>query len=92
VALVGVGQGVEIDLVAFMTARYFGLRNYATIYGFCVLVIGIFTNVAAVAIGRMYDRFGDYNLALGIAAGSFAIAAGCYLMMGRYPKTDPDAG
>lgn len=91
VALIGLAQGVEIDLVAFMTARYFGLRNYGAIYGISVLVIGVTTNIAAVAIGRMYDRFGDYNVPLTIAGVSFALAACLYLLMGRYPKTNPDA-
>lgn len=91
VLMIGLGQGAEIDIVAYMIARYFGLRSYASIYGLTVLVIGLSIAVSAAAIGQVYDRFGSYNIALMAASASFALAAFCYLGMGRYPRDDPDA-
>jgi MFS family permease len=89
VLMVGLGQGAEIDIVAFMIARYFGLRSYATIYGLTTLGIALGVALGASLIGKAYDRFGDYDLALMAASGSFALAACCYLAMGRYPKEQP---
>lgn len=89
VMLIGLGQGAEIDIVAFMIARYFGLRNYATIYGITVLGIGLGTSVGATLIGAAHDRFGNYDIAIMACSASFALAAFCYLAMGRYPKTQP---
>lgn len=83
--LVGLGQGAEIDIVAFMIARYFGLRNYSTIYGLSVLCIALSTAVSASLIGSAYDAFGHYDVALTACGASFALAAICYLAMGRYP-------
>lgn len=83
--LLGLGQGAEIDIVAFMIARYFGLRSYASIYGLSVLAIAISVALGAAAIGKSYDLFGSYDAALMAASGSFLLAAICYLMMGRYP-------
>lgn len=88
--MIGLGQGAEIDIVAYMIARYFGLRSYATIYGLSTLTIGLSVAVGASLIGAAYDRFGSYDIPLMIASASFALAAFCYLMMGRYPTTDPD--
>ena len=90
VLLVGLGQGAEIDIVAFMIARYFGLRSYATIYGLSVLGISLSISAGASLIGFAYDRFGNYNVALMVASSSFALAALCYLAMGRYPAQRPD--
>lgn len=90
VLMIGLGQGAEIDIVAYMIARYFGLRSYATIYGLSVLAIALSVAVAASAIGQAYDRFGSYNIPLICASISFALAAVSYLMMGRYPRHDPD--
>ena len=87
VFLVGIGQGAEIDVVAFMIARYFGLASYSTIYGLSVLFIAISSAVSASLIGRAYDVFGDYNEAILGAAASFALASIAYLAMGRYPNT-----
>lgn len=89
--MIGIGQGAEIDIVAYMIGRYFGLRSYATIYGLTVLFIAVGAALAGSAIGIAYDRFGSYDLALIVASGSFATAALCYLAMGRYPTLDPDA-
>jgi predicted MFS family arabinose efflux permease len=90
VLLIGLGQGAEIDIVAFMIARYFGLRSYATIYGLSTLGIALGVAFGASMIGRAYDLFGNYELAIMAASASFALAAFLYLAMGRYPQTVPD--
>lgn len=90
VLMIGLGQGAEIDIVAFMIARYFGLRSYATIYGMSTLLIGLSVAISAALIGYAYDRFGNYDIALMAASASFALAACCYLLMGAYPLRDPD--
>lgn len=91
VLMIGLGQGAEIDIVAYMIARYFGLRSYASIYGLSVLAIALSVAVAASAIGQAYDYFGSYNVPLICASISFTLAAISYLLMGRYPKGNPDA-
>lgn len=89
VVLIGLGQGAEIDIVAFMIARYFGLRIYATIYGLSTLGIALGVACGATLIGRAYDAFGNYNAALIAASASFALASVLYLAMGRYPEELP---
>ncbi|WP_313808416.1 MFS transporter [Sphingobium sp.] len=88
VLMIGLGQGAEIDIVAFMIARYFGLRSYATIYSLSTLGIALGVALGATLIGKAYDVFGDYSIALMAASGSFFLAAICYLMMGRYPPEE----
>lgn len=90
VVLVGLGQGAEIDIVAFMIARYFGLRSYATIYGLSTLGIALGVACGASLIGKAYDVFGNYDAALLAASASFALASLLYLAMGRYPPNIPD--
>jgi len=87
VLMIGLGQGAEIDIVAFMIARYFGLRSYATIYSLSTLGIALGVALGASLIGRAYDYFGHYDVAIGVAALSFATAACFYLAMGRYPDS-----
>lgn len=89
VLMIGLGQGAEIDIVAFMIARYFGLRSYATIYSLSTLGIALGVALGASLIGRAYDHFGNYDVALVAASGSFFLAALCYLAMGRYPAQAP---
>jgi len=89
VLMIGLGQGAEIDIVAFMIARYFGLRSYATIYSLSTLGIALGVALGASLIGRAYDHFGNYDVALVAASGSFFVAALFYLAMGRYPAQTP---
>lgn len=91
VLMIGLGQGAEIDIVAFMIARYFGLRSYATIYSLSTLGIALGVALGATLIGRAYDYFGNYDIAVMAASGSFFLAAFFYLMMGRYPENDEAA-
>jgi MFS family permease len=85
VLLVGLGLGAEIDVVAYMVARYFGLRSFSTIYGLTVFFIALSSALGASFLGFAFDRFGGYDGALLVIAVSF-FAAGClYLLLGPYP-------
>ncbi|MGP3791592.1 MFS transporter [Pseudomonas sp. B392_1p] len=86
--LLGLGQGAEIDVVAFMIARYFGMRSYASIYGLSVFFIAAMVALGGSLIGLAYDYFGDYDIALLVAASCFVISAFSYLAMGRYPRIE----
>ena len=89
--LIGIGQGAENDIVAFMIARYFGMRNYGAIYGLGIISMGVFNSTCNAFTGWSYDHFGNYNPGLIEAGVSFALAAVCYLAMGRYPSVHPDS-
>lgn len=85
VLLIGLGLGAEIDVVAYMVARYFGLSSFSTIYGMTVFFIAVSGAIGASLLGFVYDRFGSYDGALMGIAASFC-AAGClYLLLGPYP-------
>ena len=86
ILLIGFGLGAEIDVVAYMVARYFGIRSFSTIYGMTVFFIAFSSAVGASMLGIAFDWYGNYDVALLVIAASF-MAAGCvYLMMGRYPR------
>jgi MFS family permease len=62
--LTGFALGAEIDLVAYLTARYFGLRNYGFIYGLIYSMFSIGAAAGPAIVGRMFDANGDYRAAL----------------------------
>jgi len=84
--LVGLAAGAEFDLVAYMTARYFGLKHYGK------LTATLFSSViAGGAIGPMlfgfgYDQFGSYSPVLLAAAVIFAVAGAAQMFLGPYPR------
>ncbi|WP_255250184.1 MFS transporter [Rhizorhabdus dicambivorans] len=87
VAAIGFGTGFELDLIAYLVSRYFGQRQFGTLYGgfFAVSIIG--GGLGTVLYGYAFDKSGTYSLILQI--GSVALVAGgglLLLLMGPYPK------
>ena len=85
IALIGIQQGAEIDLLAFFTARHFGLKRYSTIYGIGYATVTVATSFGVTLFGFCYDWTGSYSLVLGIACLAFACAALCFVAMRRAP-------
>jgi MFS family permease len=84
--IVGLAAGAELDLLAFLTSRYFGLAHYGAIYGGQYVFFSVGAGLAPVAFGRAYDVFGNYENVLIIVAVMSVIGAGLMLTLGRYPK------
>ncbi|KEQ53195.1 MFS transporter [Sphingobium chlorophenolicum] len=84
--LIGAAQGAEIDIVAYMAARYFGMRHYSAIYGSTITVMTLMAVAGQVGIGFLYDRFGNYQVALIVVIGGLVASILLYLLMGRYPR------
>ena len=66
----GLANGAEIDLISYLTARYFGLRAFGRIYGVLYAVYVVGASVSVWLYGRVFDMSGCYAVARTIAAGS----------------------
>ena len=55
--LIGLAAGAETDLVAYLTARYFGLAHYGRLYGLQYSVFGFASGMSLVDIGRVQQHF-----------------------------------
>lgn len=89
ILLIGLGLGAELDLVAFLVARYCGVSSFSTVYGLTVFTTAAFNAPLATYVGSSYDQYGHYNYALMVMSASMALAAIAYLSLGRSPK-QPD--
>lgn len=85
--LIGAAQGAEIDIVAFMTARYFGMKHYSTIYGSTITAMTLMAVIGQVGIGFLHDHFGNYRFALAMIIGGLCASIALYLLMGPYPES-----
>ena len=84
-ALIGLGAGAEVDLLAFLTSRYFGLRRYGSIYAVTFVFFSVSAGLAPTAFGLVYDWSGTYSLALRFAATACILGSLAMLTLGRYP-------
>jgi predicted MFS family arabinose efflux permease len=76
---VGLGLGAEIDIMAFLASRYFGLRSFGAISGFLFSGFGLAGGSGAYLMGAGFDRTGSYALPLTLF--SIATLAGAALIM-----------
>jgi MFS family permease len=83
-ALIGLAAGAEFDLIAFMTSRYFGMKDYAKIYGLQFVGFGIGAGFSPPLPGIILARTGSYEAALYGVAGLFVVGATMLLLLGRY--------
>jgi len=59
--LVGLGLGAEVDVIAYLTSRYFGLHSFGEIYGYLFAVFALAGALGPVLMAAGFDRTGSYN-------------------------------
>ncbi|MFV3077369.1 MFS transporter [Niveispirillum fermenti] len=66
--LLGGSLGAEVDMLAYLTSRYFGLRSFAEIFGVLFGAVMMGMGIGPALFGFVFDRTGSYNsmLALGV--------------------------
>lgn len=86
--LVGFSIGAEIDLLAFMAGRYFGLKNFGQIYGllFSSMMLGV--SLGPVAFGYCFDTMGNYTAILYLGCALLIAASIVSLGLSEYPDLD----
>lgn len=89
VVLIGLTLGAEVDVVAYVIARYSGMARYSSVYGLTVTVLTFAVALGTSGIGILHDYFGDYTVALTIGAACFVASGLAYLSLGPYPAEDP---
>lgn len=86
VVLTGLSAGAEVDLLAFLISRYFGLLHYARIYGCALSAFSAGVGIGPPLAARVYDASGGYSLAL---YGFAACAATASLLVASLGKAPP---
>jgi MFS family permease len=86
--IIGLAAGAELDLLAFLASRYFGLAHYGAIYGGLYVFFSIGAGLAPAAFGRTFDIFGNYQIVLYAVAIMSIVGAGLMLTLGKYPHYD----
>lgn len=85
VVLVALASGAEFDLMAFLTSKYFGRRNFSALYSGQNALFAAGAGVSPAIFGLVHDRTLSYTPALLMASLVFAVSAAAILGLGRYP-------
>jgi MFS family permease len=80
----GLAIGSEIDLIAYLAARYFGMRAYGRIYGALYAAVLVGSALSPIGYGVALDLTGNYQIALFFAAALLVLAAGLLATLPRF--------
>lgn len=83
--MIGLAAGAEFDLIAFLCARYFGMRSYGRIYAWLWAGFAIATGAGAYVFASLVEASGGHAPALLIGAAVIFAGASSLLLLGRYP-------
>ena len=84
--VIGLAGGAEVDLMAYLASRYFGLREYGRIFGGLYIAFALGPGVLVPLFGRSRDMYGSYTIGLYAAAAGVGLFAVLLLALGRYPQ------
>ena len=87
--LFGLGYGAETDVLAYLTARYFGRDRYPLVYSIVFGVFGVSYGTAAVLGGKAFDHFGSYHTILYAMFVLVVLGVLTVLALGPEPRDEP---
>jgi MFS family permease len=64
VFLIGFGMGAEVDIIAYLVSRYFGLRAFGEVYGYAFASYVLAGALGPWLMGLGFDRSGSYGSVL----------------------------
>jgi hypothetical protein len=83
--IIGVSLGAEVDAVAYLTTRHFGLKSFGVLFGAIGGVLSLTTGGGPVYLNYIYDVTGSYGPALLSYIPLCALGAAAYFTLGKYP-------
>lgn len=85
VLILGFALGVELDCVAYLTTRHFGLRCFGTIFGVISGLLAFASGFGPFLVNLSYDITGGYEMALQAYIPISLVASALFFSLGRYP-------
>jgi predicted MFS family arabinose efflux permease len=88
VLIIGFSLGAELDIIAYLTSRYFRLENFGFLFGTIAGFLGLAASNGPVLLNAVFDATGSYIPALWAAIPICGVAALLFLLLGAYPDAD----
>ena len=89
--LIGVAMGSEVDVVAYMSSRYFGLRRYGLVFAILISTYGFAVGTSSWGAGKVFDATGSYDGVLMALVAGVAVAVALVISLGRPPELEREA-
>ena len=80
---IGLGFGAESDVIALLISRYFGQRNFGSIYGVLLAAFLVGASIGPPLFGFGHDRLGTYSP---LMIGAAAVMVMALALLSRLPR------
>lgn len=90
VLILGLSLGAELDCVAYLATRHFGMRNFGTIFGVISGLLAFASGAGPFLVNLSYDLTRNYDLALEAYVPASLVASALFLSLGGYPVFDAE--
>lgn len=90
VLVLGLSLGAELDAVAYLTTRHFGLRSFGVIFGTISGLLALATGLGPFLVNSSYDVTGSYYPAVTAYIPLCLLASALFFSLGRYPEFDAE--
>lgn len=74
--LIGLSLGAEVDMMSFLTSRYFCMKSYGRIYAVIYSAFVVGAAIGPLLTGRLFDLQGNYQQALWMVIALLLAGAG----------------
>ncbi|MEY4849542.1 MAG: hypothetical protein RLZZ563_1282 [Pseudomonadota bacterium] len=81
----GLAAGAELDLLSYLTSRYFGTAHYGAIFGRIFAFFTVGAGLAPPVFGGSADANGGYSPVLGVSIAILLACIALFAALGRYP-------
>lgn len=88
--LFGLTVGAEIDVIAYLSSRRFGLKSYGSIFGAMMAALSVGVALGPLTAGAFFDRFGSYSQFLMLTMATMALSALALLTINRNDSRNPN--
>lgn len=83
--IVGFSLGAELDAVAYLTTRHFGLKSFGFLFGVVGGTLSLATAIGPMMLNHIYDVYNSYVPALWTFIPLCVLGSALFFTLGRYP-------
>lgn len=87
-ASVGLTLGAEVDVLAYLTTRHFGLHRFGALFGGQIMAVALGTSFGPLLASVSYDHFGDYRSFLCMVIFAMIVSSLCVGSLPRLARRD----
>ena len=88
---IGLAAGAELDLLAFLTSKFFGPAYYPTVFGAIFAFFAVGAGAGPPIYGAAAQAAGGYAAILMVSIGLLVLCIAMFLALGKYPEQETRA-